>query len=258
MPDNSIVNRIKALQRRLGLKDDGIIGAETLSAIERLLPKDTAVPTYNLICSRLGLSKLITFEISSEAYYQRFLQHPIWPGGASGITIGIGYDLGYHKAAQVRKDWQHQIADKDLNKLLSVTGLKAEDAQKALRRVSTVKIPLVNAQLVFHSAILPRFAADTRKAFPGVETLPADAQAALLSLVFNRGTQITGSRRREMAAIRPLVVAVDLAGIATQIRAMKRLWENTTLTGLVTRREEEAILVEQSAHPYDPKELVYL
>lgn len=258
MPDNSVLNRIKTIQRRLGVEDDGIIGAATLTAIERLLPNDSTVAVYDLMCSHHGLSKLISFEISSESYYQRFLQQPTWPGGSSGITIGIGYDLGYHNPTQIRKDWQNTIPDKDLDKLISVAGLKSEDAKKALRRVNMIKIPLAIAQSVFYIAVLPRFAADTRKAFPGVEALPADAQTALLSLVFNRGTKMTGSRRREMAAIRPRVLAVDLPGIAAQIRAMKRLWENTPLSGLIVRREEEALLLEQAEHPYDQAELIYI
>src|ERR1043165_7773563 len=29
-----------------------------------------------------------------------------WPGGASGITIGIGYDLGYESSGDFANDWQ--------------------------------------------------------------------------------------------------------------------------------------------------------
>ena len=39
----------------------------------------------------------------------------------------------------------------------------------------------------------------------------------------------------------------DLADIAKQLRAMKRLWVGKGLDGLIARREAEARLVEQSA-----------
>jgi len=53
-------------------------------------------------------------------------------------------------------------------------------------------------------------------------------------------------RRREMRAIRAAAAAGDLAEIAAQLRAMKRLWEGKGLGGLITRREEEAQLVESA------------
>ena len=74
----------------------------------------------------------------------------------------------------------------------------------------------------------------------------------MLSLVYNRGTDLTGDRRKEMKAIQPLVIAKDYNGIAAQFRFMKRLWNN----GLVGRREREAVLVETSNRVYEQKEIV--
>jgi GH24 family phage-related lysozyme (muramidase) len=96
------------------------------------------------------------------------------------------------------------------------------------------------------------------KAYPGVEELPADAQAALLSLVFNRGTRKSGSTRREMKALEALVANADLDGIAAEILKMKRLWEGKGLDGLLRRREHEAALVKDSKRDYDPEELVQI
>ncbi len=252
--------RIRQIQARLGLQDDGIIGPATLTAIERLLDQQfgqsTDIP--RLTCSMVGLEWIVKFEISSEAYYNRHLKHPTWPGGASGVTIGIGYDLGYVSAAQMRRDWGGKIADADVEILEKVCRLKAEDARAKLRLVSikSVAVSFESASQVFYFSSLPTYAAKCLKAYPGVEQLPADAQAALLSLVFNRGTRKSGTTRREMKAIEPLVATGDLDGIAQQILSMKRLWEGRGLDGLLRRREHEAALVEGSRRDYDPAELV--
>jgi len=250
--------RLKAIQRRLGINPDGLLGPVTLTRIEALLDVHLgeAEPVYSLICSKKGLEKIVSFEISSAAYYRRFLQHPSWPGGESGVTIGIGYDLGFHSASRIKKDWRGKIPDVDLAQLAGVTGLKGVDAQAALASVASIQIPLRAASQVHYQATLPAYAAKTKKAYPGVEDLPADAQVMLLSLVFNRGTKMSGASRREMKAIQPLVAAKDMDGIAQQVRSMKRLWDIDKLAGLHKRRDAEAEMIANAEHEYDPEELV--
>ncbi len=260
----SVLDRIKAIQRRLGVAPDGIIGPVTLSRIEALLDAaeapsggETPAPEASLVVSRDALEALVGFEISSEAYYRRHLQSPIWPGAASGVTIGIGYDLGHTSATQLERDWRGRLPDTAVDALLSVQGLKGEAAKRALSKVRHVVVPLPEAKQVFYTSTLPRFAKDTRRVYEGVEKLPPDAQGALLSLVFNRGTSMANtSSRREMRAIRDLVKAKNLAGIAAQIRAMKRLWDRSTLPGLHVRRDREADLVAGADRPYTPEEKV--
>lgn len=254
------IERIKIIQARLGLEADGVIGPATLTAIERLMDGISA-PTEDkprLSCSSGGLDWLVKFEISSEAYYNRFLKHPTWPGGDSGVTIGIGYDLGFVTIARMRRDWGGKISDVDLKKLEKVCGLKREKAQSKVKLVSirSVAVSLESARRVFYISSLPAVARKCLKAYPGIEDLPADAQAALLSLVFNRGTRKSGSSGREMKAIGTLVVAGDLDGIADQILSMKRLWQDRGLDGLLRRREVEADLVRDSNRDYEAAELV--
>ena len=61
--------------------------------------------------------------------------------------------------------------------------------------------------------------------------------------MYNRGADIDPKkdRRKEMFNIAALVAKGDLAGIATQLRDMKRLWP--TVKGLRDRRDKEADLV---------------
>ena len=252
--------RLKSVQRRLGLEDDGILGPATLTRIESLLdevlgPSDLQ-PEHNLVVSRKGLDQIVHFEISSENYYRNRLSRPTWPRGASGITIGIGYDLGYNSKAQIRRDWAGRISDVELEEIVIVAGKKGEQAEDVLSSVRHIKIPFEAANDVFYTSTLPEFAHLTLKAYPGVRELPADAQAMLLSLVYNRGTRMSGSRRKEMKAIQPLAINKDLDGIAEQIRAMKRLWDISVLPGLHIRRDEEAHMIANARREYDPSELV--
>ncbi|OIO70754.1 MAG: hypothetical protein AUJ57_08120 [Zetaproteobacteria bacterium CG1_02_53_45] len=252
--------RLKAIQKRLGLKADGLLGPVTLSKIEALLDEKLGVQqvevNYNLLASEKSLQQIVQFEISSEAYYRKYLSSPTWPGADSGVTIGIGYDLGYHTKAQVSSDWRGKVSDEVLENLLQVVGLKKTAAQGALASVNHIDVPLQAAKQVYYFCTLPAYAKKTRGVYSGIEALPADAQGALLSLVFNRGTKMSGSSRREMQAIQPLVQQGDLPGIAEQIRNMKRLWDSNRLRGLHIRRDKEADMVEHARIDYADGELI--
>ena len=252
-----LTTRIMQLQTRLGLEPDGVVGPDTLSKLEALAPSPPPAGA-SLQVSRRGLDKLVEFEVSSEAYYEKKLTRPTWPGGASGVTIGIGYDLGYNTPAQIGADWRGHLPETDVDQLVAVAGLKGTAAEKACTKVKNIRVPLSAARIVFYTRTLPRYAADTRRAYPGAERLLADAQSALLSLVFNRGTAMQGDKRREMREIVPLVAARDLPGIAARLRSMKRLWDPQVLPGLIKRREAEAILVESARSSYSPDELVWV
>ncbi|MBW1787679.1 MAG: hypothetical protein JRK53_13820 [Deltaproteobacteria bacterium] len=260
MAKGDIKSRIKRIQSHLGVPGDGIIGPTTLTALENALfdgpEREAGGEHFSLTVSRKGLQLIVKHEISSAAYYRKFLSNPTWPGGASGITIGIGYDLGYNNAKQIRKDWWGKLSEIDLEKLVTVSGLKSDAARQALKNVKFVFIPLEAAQNVFYESTLGRYAAATAKTYPGVEDLHPNAQAGLLSLVYNRGTSLKGERRKEMAAIRELVAQQDYAGISEQIRAMKRLWENMGLDGLLKRRDDEARLVSQTDIAIEVSEIV--
>jgi hypothetical protein len=101
------------------------------------------------------------------------------------VTIGIGYDLAHQGPATIRRDWAGLLPDTDIERLAAVSGLAGARARAALPRVASVVVPFAVARKVFYLRSLPAYAVTTRGAYPGVEALPADAQAALLSLVYN-------------------------------------------------------------------------
>ena len=167
-----------------------------------------------------------------------------WPGGDSGVTIGIGYDLGYVTVDQFEFDWGPCFTADQLNRLREAVGKRGIAARNRATRFVDIRIKRKDAKTVFIDRSLPMYALKTEMAFPGITELPPDAQGALVSLVFNRGTSMEGDRRSEMRAIRDAVPRGDLQEIADQLRSMKRLWVNKGLDGLLRRREEEAQLVE--------------
>ena len=190
---------------------------------------------------------ILDFEVGGgKVYYEKLLLHPTWPGGESGVTIGVGYDLGYNTSAQFTADWGARLTKPDFTRLAACLGKKSLAAKKLTPGVHDISVPWMAASAVFFALTVPRFYRQAVAAFPGLEKLPGDAQGALVSLVFNRGGSLKGSRRTEMKAIHDLVPRGDLKGIAAQLRLMKRLWVGKGLDGLLKRREEEAKLVESA------------
>lgn len=167
-----------------------------------------------------------------------------WPGGSSGITIGVGYDLGYVTVDQFESDWESYLSADAMSRLKAVIGKTGIAARNRASQFAGIHIKPADAEAVFVNRTLPLHALRAEHALPGVSDLPDDAQGALLSLVFNRGTSMVGERRQEMRAIREAVAKKDLKEIAVQLRSMKRLWVGKGLDGLLRRREAEAVLVE--------------
>ncbi len=173
---------------------------------------------------------------------------PEWPGTSSGITIGIGYDLGYQTVDGFESDWGSYLVRSQTERLRSVVGLRELRARNRVAELADIKIRRADAEEVFSKRSVPVYYERARQAFTGLEQLPLDAQGAILSLVYNRGTSMFDKpgedRRKEMRALRDLVTKKDLAGIAFQLRAMKRLWDPQKARGLLIRRDAEAALVE--------------
>lgn len=169
-----------------------------------------------------------------------------WPGESSGITIGIGYDIGFVTPEQLEEDWSPFLSSDEIERLKTAIDVSGEAAHQIASKFSDIRIKRADAEEVFKNRTLPLYSARTEKAFPGVDQLPANAQGALVSLIFNRGEGMNGDRRKEMRAVRDAVAEGDLQEIADQIRAMKRLWDPNKMGGLIKRRDAEADLVESA------------
>lgn len=254
---------IRQVQTNLGLKVDGVDGPHTWTAILQQVSqgqhtKKSAETTVEEVSTVQGFSPrayalILKYEIGGgKEYYNKALKRPTYPGGASGVTIGIGYDLGYNSAAQFKADWFEHLDQPTYLLLSSTLGKKGESAKALIGKLRGVSIPYDTAEHVFQTSTLPRFIQETKQAFPGAESLHPDAFGALVSLVFNRGGSVSGPRRLEMNNIRRAIAGSIKTEnlyvyIADQFVAMKRLWVGQGLDGLLTRRDEEAKLIHSCA-----------
>jgi GH24 family phage-related lysozyme (muramidase) len=193
-----------------------------------------------------ALALILEYEVGGgKSYYEKFLAKPTWPGGASGMTLGIGIDCGYYTPAELEKIF-HFLPKKQLDIVKGASGKKGQagKAYTQQHKNSDIVVKWDQALDIFNNLIWTKFSRLAEKAFPQLDELCDDAYGAIVSLVFNRGSSLTGDSRREMRAIRDLVPKKNYKGIAKQLRSMKRIWEGKGLDGLITRRESEAKLVE--------------
>jgi hypothetical protein len=203
--------------------------------------------------NKKSLNLILEFEVGGgESYYNKFLKNPAWPEGQSGVTIGVGYDLGYVNKTEFSEDWK-DLPKETFDRLYKVVGIKGYNAKNLIRGLKDITIPWDLALKVFNNKTVTKFYNLTRQTFPNFDNLPEDAKGGLVSLVFNRGAALEGDRRREMKLIRDgmkLVSNYDqkaLTFIANQIRKMKRIWIGGSIEkGMSRRRDAEAKLIEQS------------
>lgn len=197
--------------------------------------------------NKRSIDFIIQHEAGGRAYYDKVLQKPTWPGGESGITIGLGYDLGYNTEKQFIKDWGKTLTEANIKTLKTVLGLKGEKAKISLKGdLLNIRIPYNIAYDVFVKCMVPRYYKLALTIYPGMNELNEDTQGALVSMVFNRGSSLNGDSRKEMRAIVELVKKKDYEAIAEEIEKSKRLWEHRGLDGLVIRREAEADIIRNS------------
>jgi peptidoglycan hydrolase-like protein with peptidoglycan-binding domain len=199
--------------------------------------------------SKAAVDLIISHEIGSRAQYEKLFKRPCWPGGQSGVTVAIGYDLGYQTREKVAKDFGLYLSAAMIIAMQNVVGLKGTQAKAALSQVKNrVEIPWDIAVRVFKEVDLPRYEAMLIRACPGVEELPADCFGALASITYNRGPggfTSGGERFSEMRVIRADIASHNWEDIPRQIRKMKRIWANANLPGLLRRRDDEAKLFER-------------
>jgi len=203
--------------------------------------------------SKKSLDLILEFEVGGgENYYNKFLKNPTWPEGQSGVTIGVGYDLGYVNKAEFTEDWK-DLPKEIFDRLYKVVGIKGYNAKNLVRGLKDISIPWDLALKVFNNKTVTKFWNLTKQTFPNFDNLPEDAKGGLVSLVFNRGNALEGDRRREMKLIRDgmaITTTYDqkaLSFIANQIRNMKRIWIGGSIEkGMTRRRDAEANLIENS------------
>lgn len=226
---------------------------------EPAAPADLALEAADrlLAISPRAYDLIVRHETGGRAYYEGvYKARPVWPGEASGVTIGFGYDLGYYTADAFDRDWS-VLPAAVRQRLKSAVGKHGKNTphdklRELLRGLRDIVVGWELAEGVFRETTLPQFIGLTQRALPNAGELTQDSFGALVSLTFNRGaggytaTQGANDRFREMRGIRAALKERRFSDIPALLRLMKRVWQGTSIAQEMNRRREnEALLFER-------------
>lgn len=190
---------------------------------------------------REAVELVVRWEIGSPARYTKLYQGVICPGGGSGPTIGIGYDLGTQTPAAIRAAWGWHS---DIDRLVTASGKTGPAACAAWRAEHRdIRVPYADAIRVFETHDWPKYMAMAARAYRnGWKALNPAHQYALGGNGYNRGFSFLGARRTEMRVTKDTCVpSNDAECTAGQLRASCRVWEGTPIyKGICARRYDEA------------------
>ena len=199
-----------------------------------------------------GVAFIAKEETGGLHYYEMVTRWPHYPGHSSGITIGVGYDLHFNTEANFKESWGNYLPASHIKELSKDIGLKGSKFRaKELKNIG-IEVPFKFAWPVFINLTLPRFYNNTELIYPSINGLPDLCKSVLVSIVFNRGSNLSGSTRKEMRNIQNILNRADnpninkqektkiLNEVEDQILSMKRLW--VPGSGLIKRRQSEANL----------------
>jgi len=266
LTDEEIMDVVKHFQTLLygSIKVDGKLGPVTLIALSKLM--DIKIPDDD--CFRLAYDQSNDSTLESltaedvQAYASRnyskalasylieeegFDARPDNPGVASGATIGHGLDLKFASLGDLAL----------IKKLGLLPPAKADwliSYKKGEKSLEGFVLTRSEARAVLDKITIPKFTrlAENWIGKENFDVLPQEKKIALIGLVFNRGTRISGSTRKEMAATRGILgnlSSLDSSGkaaaykeVSSQIKQM-----NVTMAsrwakarGLFARRNREA------------------
>lgn len=189
-----------------------------------------------------GLSLIVDSEVGGESYYKKH-DYPEYPGGPSGVTIGIGYDLSTNSKNVIYFDWR-RLGEDAAKRFVMVQPYHGPVAREHLKDVKDIAVPWQPSIDVFLEVDISRTDLVCERAFPGFENLRPHAQDAIRSLVFNRGAGMAGPNRTEMRHMRDYDVPnKDYQAMADDEIKMIRVWKGTDIyDGMVARRKAESKL----------------
>ena len=193
--------------------------------------------------SQRSILLMVTEEDGDQNYYLKFESHFSWPGGVSGPTILIGYDVGYETAESIKTDLAGYLDEARIAKVVPAAGRRGSAAREwvAEHRMD-VTITWDESLAQFKGHELLKWEAIVRQHLPNTDDLSGDSFGAVVSLTYNRGPSYDspGSRYLEMRNIKAHMTAKRFDLIPNEFLAMRRLWPKGG--DLWNRRGHEALL----------------
>ncbi|MFD1985417.1 hypothetical protein ACFSOZ_23150 [Mesorhizobium newzealandense] len=196
-----------------------------------------------------AIQMIVFFEVTSKNVYRRKYTGLVWPGDRSGVTCGIGYDIGYVTKERLRADWAGYISDKDIDNLSAACGVKGGKAGDLIPSMAPFDVDYDTAYRQFTEKGVPRYTGEVEDVLLNTQFLSAKSLGALVSLDYNRGSSFKvkpekdlKGRYQEMRNIFTHMRNKEFDKIPAEIENMARLWEIPYVPGLITRRKLEAKL----------------
>lgn len=155
-----------------------------------------------------------------------------WPGGASGVTIGRGYDMGQRTGADVRADLVGAgLTESDAAALSAAAGLRGADAAQFVKSQRTVLPALTSDQQkkLFSSVVFPRYQQEAQRLVSKAdviaqygaldfEQIPSEQKALVIDLTF-RGDNTPATRE----VLQPALISNDKTAICEALRTITAL-----------------------------------
>jgi len=235
---------VREFRRKKQLADVAVVD-DTVWPLLRALPEpSTIIPTR-------AVAFIAREEVGGREFYDAHAIHPEWPGGDSGVTIGVGYDLGFQSSFEA--DWRDLLSPADLAALRTWMGRTGHAASAGPAQLASITIPWAAAWLGYVRRTLPQQIDLTQRTLPvgAGNVLPPLCLGVMVSLIYNRGAKMTddpgSDRRKEMREIRDALAAGNFRPVPTLLRSMARLWPVSN--GVHGRRLREAELFEIGLQP---------
>jgi GH24 family phage-related lysozyme (muramidase) len=234
-----------ALASGLRLKDDLAFTQE--AGVERAPIRSPKSSTK--IASKAS-ELIIGCEVSSKTVYESAYYQPTWPRGASGVTIGMGYDVGYVSPADLAADWNGILNATEMSLLSHACGVTGDAAAALLSGMQSVSISWDDATKEYFGETQPRYVGLAEASLQNTDELTPESLGALVSLVYNRGASFSipeskdpTNRFREMRNIKSHMANKAYDQIPAELVSMRRIWLGVKdMRGVVLRREAEAAL----------------
>lgn len=223
-----------AFQAARGLVADGIVGPRTWGALEGSGEVQPPADGSSLLQGFRGdLSWVHAREgHAGEAY---------WPGGASGVTLDPGVDLGHARPDMIETAYKDLLSAVQFEATTSALGIKGDAAEAALggsTGLQSIRISRAQADTIFQYAAQPYWQAIAKR-FPnlaGADVLES-VQTALLSIGYNRGTG-----NKDLEVLKQPIQDKDWAEVSNLIGTMQ---QDHSLEGIRKRRRMEANLIKK-------------
>lgn len=229
---------VKALQEKQGLDVDGVVGADTWRVLDELSQPDDENP--------LDSKELLAAFRGDLAWIHGWHTHaggPYWPGGALGITLDPGIDLGHSSLETITEAYREHLDDDAWQAVVDAIGLRGEAAQERLRHTPILRqleIDRATAGRIFPHAADPVWRALLQR-FPslGRDGTPPKVQTALLSLAIDHGANAN--------SLQPLRRWIAERNWAELAKAVRELDATHRMERTQKRRRAEAKLIRRAA-----------